>query len=152
MYTVRHRGFTIAMEHPTLWVDGGEQIVRDLVEVMTHPRLTADCLRHLLRSSDRLVTRHYHLPDGRGCLMFVLTEPLGEWQIRDRADLTGFFGRERGIAGWPGHIAAKDSPEYQPAKWLVRLVDGQVCEQTRAIYGRFCEFFVYLSVIGIAVL
>ena len=150
MHTVRHKGFSIAVEHPTLWVDGGEQIVRDLVEVLTHPRVTPDCLRHLLRSGQRLITGQYHLADGRGCLMFVLTEPLGEWQIRDKGDLTGFFGRERGIAGWRGYIAAKDSPEYQPAKWLVRLIDGQICQDTRARYGRSCEFFDYDLVIGVA--
>jgi hypothetical protein len=150
MHVVRHMGFSILLEHPTLWVDGGEQIVRDLIEVMTHPRLTAECLRHLVRSRKRLISGHYRLTDGRGCLMFVLTQPLGEWQIRDKSDLTEFFGRERGISGWPGHIAAKDSPEYQPAKWLVRLVDGQICEQVRARYGRACEFFDYDLVIGVA--
>ena len=150
MHTVRHKGFVIAVEHPCLWVDGGEQIVRDLIEVLTHPRITADCLRHLIRSRDRLISGQYQLPDGRGCLMSVLTEPLGERQIRDRAGLTGFFGRDRGIAGWPGHIAAKDSSEYQPAKWLVRLVDGQICAQARARYSRSCEFFDYDLVIGVA--
>lgn len=150
MHTVRHDGFVIAIEHPALWVDGGEQIARDLIEVMTHPGITPDCLRHLVQNGDRLVSGHYHLSDGRGCLMYVLTEPLGDRQICDRGDLTRFFGRERGMAGWPGHIAAKDSPEYQPAKWLVRLVDGQICHKARARYGRSCEFFDYDLVIGVA--
>jgi hypothetical protein len=149
MQIVRHEGFSIAVEHPTLWVDGGEQVVRDLVEVMTHPRIPNHCLRHLLRSRERLIRGHYQLPDGRGCLMFVLTEPLGEWQIRDKGDLTSFFGRERGIAGRPRYIAAKDSPEYQPAKWLVRLIDGQICEHVRARYGRACELFDYDLVISV---
>src|SRR5215471_13406872 len=103
-----------------------------LVEVMTHSRITVDCLRHLVGSRNRLIRGHYRLSDGRGCLMFVLTEPLGRSQIRDKSDLTCFFGRERGTAGRLGYIAAKDSPEYQPAKWLVRLIDGQICEQVRA--------------------
>jgi hypothetical protein len=150
MHTVRHKGFSIAMEHPALWIDGGENILRDLVDVMTHPRITVDCLRHLVGNRKRLIRGHYRLPGGRGCLMFVLTEPLNERQIRDKAELTRFFGRERGIAGGPGHIAAKDSPEYQPAKWLVRLVDGQFCEQVRARYGRSCEFFDYDLVIAAA--
>jgi hypothetical protein len=150
MHRGRHEGFSIAVEHPALWVDGGETIVRDLVHVMTHPRITADCLRHLLRNRERLIQGHYRLPDGRGCFMFVLTEPLGEWQIRGKSDLTDFFGCERGIAGWPGYIAAKDSPEYQPAKWLVRLIDGQICEQVRARYSRACEFFDYDLVIAVA--
>ncbi len=151
MHTVRHDGLIIAVEHPALWVDGGDNIVRDLIEVMTHPRITPDCLRHLIRSRNRLIRGHYHWKDGRGCLMFLLTQPLGKWQIRDKKDLTAFFGRERGIPGCPGHIPAKDSPEYQPAKWLVRLVDGQVCEHVRARYGRSCEFFDYDLVIAVAV-
>jgi hypothetical protein len=150
MDTVRHKGFSIAMEHPALWVDGGDNIVRDLAEVMTHPRITANCLRHLVSSRKRLIRGHYRLPDGRGCLMSVLTEPLGPLQIRDKSDLTRFFGRERGIVGGPGYVAAKDSPEYQPAKWLVRLIDGQICEQVRARYGRSCEFFDYDLIVGVA--
>jgi len=149
-HMLRHKGFSIAVEHPTQWVDGGENMARDLVEVMTHRRITNECLRHLVRSRKRLVSGQYHLPDGRGCLMFVLTEPLREWQIRDKADLTAFFGRERGMAGWPGYVAAKDSPEYQAAKWLVRLVDGQICEGVRARYGRACELFDYDLVVGVA--
>ena len=82
--------------------------------------------------------------------MFVLTEPLGAAQIRSKHDLTRFFGRERGFPGWPGYVAAKESPEYQPAKWLVRLIDGQFCEKLRARYGRACELFDYDLVIGIA--
>jgi hypothetical protein len=150
MHTVRHSGYSIGVEHLALWVDGGNNIVRDLVEVMTHPQITVDCLRHLVLSRERLIRGHYRLTGGRGCLMFVLTEPLGKWQIRDKSDLTRFFGRERGIAGSPGYIAAKDSPEYQPAKWLVRLIDGQICEQVRARYGRSCEFFDYHLVIAVA--
>jgi NADPH:quinone reductase-like Zn-dependent oxidoreductase len=48
------------------------------------------------------------------------------------------------------HVAAKDSPEYQPAKWLVRLVDSQFCENVRARYGRSCEFFDYDLVLDVA--
>jgi hypothetical protein len=150
MHTVRYKGFIVAVEHPALWVDKGDQIVRDLVDVMTHRGITHDCLRRLIDSRERLISGHYELPGGRGCLMFVLTEPLDEAQIRSRTDLTGFFGRERGLAGWPGHIAAKDSLEYQPAKWLVRLIDGQFCEQARSRYGRSCELFDYDLVLAVA--
>src|SRR5581483_8056047 len=114
MQIVRHNGFVVSVEHPAAWVDRGEQIVRDLIDVMTHPRITTECLRHLVQNRMRLIGGQYQLPDGRGCLMFVLTEPLADWHIRDKSDLTAFFGRERGVAGWPGHLAAKDSPEYQP--------------------------------------
>jgi hypothetical protein len=150
MHTVRYKGFAVAAEHPALWVDKGDQIVRDLVDVMTHRAITLDCLRRLIDSRERLIAGHYELPGSRGCLMFVLTEPLGETCIRSKTDLTRFFGRERGLAGWSGHVAAKDSLEYQPAKWLVRLVDGQFCEQARTRYGRSCEFFDYELVIAVA--
>jgi hypothetical protein len=150
MATVHHHEMTIAVEHPALWVDGGEQVVRDLVDVFTHPNVTTGCLRHLLESHQRLIVGRYVLSDGRGCLMYVLTEPLGERQIRSKDGLLRFFGRPRGLPGWPGHVAATDSPEYQPAKWLVRLVDGQVCEHTRGRYGRSCEFFDYDLVLTVA--
>jgi len=150
MHTVRYKGFTIGVEHPALWVDKGDQIVRDLVDVMTYRNISVDCLRHLLRSRERLITGHYWLPDGRGCFMFLLTEPLTGARIRSRTDLTHFFGRERGVPGSPGYLAAKDSPEYQPAKWLVRLIDGQFCRDIRARYGRSCELFDYDLVMGVA--
>jgi hypothetical protein len=150
MHTVCYKGFTVAADHPALWIDKGDQIVRDLVDVMTHRGITLDCLRHLIDSREQLISGHYEQADGRGCLMFVLTEPLGERCIRSRAHLTQFFGREQGFAGWPGHVSAKDSAEYQPAKWLVRLVDGQFCEQARKRYGRSCEFFDYDLVIDVA--
>jgi hypothetical protein len=143
-------GFRITIEHPAVWVDRGERIVRDLVEILTNRQITNDCLQHLIDNADRLIAGHYELPTDRGCLMFVLTEPLGAAQIRSKHDLTRFFGRERGFPGWPGYVAAKESPEYQPAKWLVRLIDGQFCEKLRARYGRACELFDYDLVIGIA--
>src|SRR5439155_26737186 len=150
MHTVCYKGFTIAAEHPALWIDKGDQIVRDLVDVMTHRDISLDCLRHLLRSRERLIIGHYWLPDGRGFLMSVLTEPLTGARIRTRNDLTRFFGRDRGLPGLPGYMAAKDSPEYQPAKWLVRLIDGQFCRDIRARYGRSCELFDYDVVIAVA--
>lgn len=150
MAIIRYRGFTIATEHPCLWIAQGEQVVRDLIDVFTHPRITPDCLRHLIANRHRLITGHYELPDGRGCMMFLLTEPLGASQIRTRDDLTRFFGREHGRPGRAGYIAPKDSPEYQPAKWLVRLIDRQFCEQARQRYGRSCELFDYDLVIEVA--
>src|SRR5262245_36245086 len=150
MPTVCHKGFQIAIEHPAVWVDKGSNIVNDLIEVLTHRDITGECLEHLIASRGRLITGHYELPGNRGCLMFVLTEPLGEAQIRTKFDLTRFFGRERGLPGWLGYVAAKESPEYQPAKWLVRLIDGQICGQVRARYGRSCELFDYDLVIAVA--
>jgi hypothetical protein len=150
MATIRYRGFTIATEHPCVWIAQGEQVVRDLIDIFTHPRISTDCLRHLIANRHRLISGHYELPDGRGCMMFLLTEPLGPAQIRTRDDLTRFFGRESGRPGRAGYIAAKDSPEYQPAKWLVRLIDRQICDQARQRYGRSCELFDYDLVIEVA--
>ena len=150
MAIVRHNGFAVAVEHPALWASGGEQIVRDLIDVMSHRRITLHCLRNLIDSRERLVTGQYETPDGGGCLMFLLTEPLGEQQIRCKADLTRFFGCSRGIPGRRGYVAAKDSAEYQPARWLVRLIDGQICDVARSRYGRACELFDYDLVIAVA--
>jgi hypothetical protein len=145
-----HQGFAVSASHPAAWIDRGEQIVRDLVEVFAHPDITPGCLQHLIAHRERLIAGRYQEPGRLGCLMFVLTEPLGERQIRSKRDLVRFFGRERGFFGWFGHVAAKDSPEYQPAKWIVRLIDGQFCDKLRARYGRACEFFDYDLVIGVA--
>src|SRR5262245_31438262 len=150
MHTLRYKGFTVCAEHPALWIDKGDQIVRDLVDVLTHSRVSLDCLRHLLASRERLIAGHYELPGGRGCLMFVLTEPLGQEQVRSKHDLTRFFGRDRGLPGMPGFQSAKHSPEYQPAKWLVRLVDSQYCPELRNRYGRSCELFDYDLVMAVA--
>ena len=150
MPAVHHHGMTVTIEHPALWVDGGEQVVRDLVDIFSHTSISARCLQHLLENHDRLIAGRYVLPDGRGCLMNLLTEPLGAGQIHTKGDLLRFFGRSHGEPGWPGYVAANDSREYQPAKWLVRLIDGQVCESTRSRYGRSCEFFDYDLVIAVA--
>jgi len=150
MSVVCHKGYRIVVEHPAVWVDRGGRIVRDLVDCFTNRQITDECLEHLIDNRERLIAGHYESSDDRGCLMFVLTEPLGEAQIRSKYDLTSFFGRERGFRGWPGHVSAKDSPEYQPAKWLGRLIDGQFCEHVRARYGRACELFDYDLVVDVA--
>jgi hypothetical protein len=147
---VCHLGFAVSVEHPAVWIDKGERIVRDLIEIFAHPEITPRCLRHLLANRWRLIRGNYEHHSGHGCLLNVLTEPLGNRQVRNRNDLIRLFGRQRGIFGWFGYVAAKDSPEYQPAKWLVRLVDRQFCGQIRARYGRSCELFDYDLVISVA--
>ena len=150
MQTVHYQGMTVQVQHPALWIDRGQQIVRDLIDVLVHPGITLQCLRHLIANRHRLISGHYHTPANRGCLMFILTEPLGKKQISSKAELTRFFGREHGRPGSVNYIAAKDSPEYRPAKWLVRLVDAQYCNQVRSRYGRSCEFFDYDLVLAVA--
>lgn len=88
-------------------------------------RFPVNCLRHLQANRHRLIRRSYCGPGGRGCLMSLLSEPLPpESRIDSKKALTRFFGD-----GDP------ESEEYQPARWLVRLWDRQVCSQVRARYG-----------------
>lgn len=150
MPVVRQGGFTVGVEHPAVWIDKGEQIVCDLIAIFSHDDISPRCLRHLIANRCRLIGGTYEHNSGRGCLMNLLTEPLGRRQIRSKNDLVRFFGRQRGIYGWFGYVSAQDSPEYQPAKWLVRLVDGQFCRQIRARYGRSCELFDNQLVMSVA--
>ena len=151
MICVRHRGVVIAVEHPAVWIDKGPQIVRDLIDVFIHPTISPGCLRHLLAQRQRLVRGVYHRDDGRGCLMHILTEPLApRRQVRSKQDLVRTFGRPHGSPGAIGYVAPQDSPEYQPAKWLVRLVDRQISPRVRMRYGRSAEFFDYDLVLEVA--
>ncbi|HEY7091003.1 MAG TPA: hypothetical protein VH518_23100 [Tepidisphaeraceae bacterium] len=78
-------------------------------------------LIHVRASRSRLIRGHYRR-DGKGCLFNLLSEVLpADQQIISRETLTRFF---TGVSG----EGARDLPEYQPARWLVRLVDGQNCE------------------------
>lgn len=82
------------------------------------------CLLHLRSNRHRLVRGVYRAKNGRGCLFFLLTELLpAERRIDSRATLTRFFGGD------------PHAPEYAPAKWIVRLWDGMVCEEVRQRYG-----------------
>src|SRR5262245_41086802 len=151
MQTVRHRGLTVSVDHPAAWIDRGSQIVRDLVDVLAREVITLDCLRHLLAERDRLISGRYQAGDGRGCLFHVLTEPLGKGRVvSSKAELGRTFGRPQGRPWSFGYVAGEYSAEYQPAKWLVRLVDGQICPEVRRRYGRSAELFDYELVIAVA--
>jgi hypothetical protein len=151
MLAVRYRGFTIAADHPAVWVERGDQIVRDLIDVLTHPEITLASLRHLMVERDRLTTGVFHSPDGRGCFIHLLTEPLAPHKhVRNKRDLARRFGRPHGRPGTLGYIAPADSPEYEPVKWLVRLVDKQICRLVRLRYGRSAELFDYDLVLTVA--
>ncbi len=151
MHCVRHRGLAIALDHPALWIDKGEQIVRDVVDVLTHPEISLACLRHLVAHRERLIGGMFQTPDGRGCLVQILTEPLSPpRRVRSKRDLVRIFGRPHGRPGTLAYVAPQDSPEYQPVKWLVRLVDGQICPAVRLRYGRSAEFFDYGLVVEVA--
>jgi hypothetical protein len=151
MLTVRHRGLAATVDHPAAWIDRGQQIVRDLVDVFSREAITLDCLRHLLAERDRLIGGRYSAGDGRGCMFHVLTEPLGKGRVvSSKADLARLFGRTSGKPWSFGYVAPEHSAEYQPAKWLVRLVDGQICPEVRRRYGRAAEMFDYELVMVVA--
>jgi hypothetical protein len=64
--------------------------------------------------------------------MYLLTELLPpDRRIDSKAALTRYFGRK---GSSPDYVLA-DDPFYQPAKWIVRLWDGQICEGLRERYG-----------------
>jgi len=101
---------------------------------MIHPQLHSDlqqvfaafplnCLRHLRENHRRLVRRTYHTEGGHGCIMYLLSEPL---EAAERIDSKLALMRYFGPAGGPQHETA-DAPEYQPARWIVRLWDDQDC-------------------------
>jgi len=110
-------------------MNGPNAVIRDLQYVFAQFPLAS--LLHLRASRHRLVRSHYHTTSG-GCLMYLLSEPLPVSQrIDSKEALTRFFARRDKVANY---ILAED-PHYQPAKWLVRLWDGQICADVRARYG-----------------
>jgi len=151
MQTVRHRGLAVTVDHPAAWIDRGNQIVRDLIDVLSRDAITLNCLRHLLAERDRLICGRYQAGDGRGCMFYVLTEPLGASRVvKSKPELARLFGRSYGRKWSFGYVAPEHSAEYQPAKWLVRLVDGQICPEVRRRYGRSAELFDYELVMAVA--
>ena len=110
-------------------MSGIKRVISDLVYIYHQVPLFA--LLHLRDNAHRLVRDVYQTPDGRGCLMFLLTESLpADRRIDSKQALTRYFGRK---GSGPDYVLA-DDPFYQPAKWIVRLWDGQVCEGVRARY------------------
>ena len=93
MHAVCQHGFAVQVEHPAVWIDKGPRIVRDLIEIFAHPDITPRCLRHLIANRWRLVRGTYEQHSGRGCLMNVLTEPLGTRQVRSKRDLVQIIVR-----------------------------------------------------------
>src|SRR5262245_33288130 len=64
MHAVYQRGFAIDVQHPAVWVDRGQQIVRDLIDLFAHPDITPRCLRHLIANRWRLIGGHYEEQTG----------------------------------------------------------------------------------------
>ena len=98
------------------------QVISDLKYIFEAVPL--ECLLHLRSNKHRLVRGAFVTDDGRGCLMYLLTEALPPARrITSKKALTRFFGGD------------PEAPHYQPARWIVRLWDGAVCEIVRSRYG-----------------
>lgn len=105
---------------------GMDQVRDDLWFVFDY--FPTRCLRHVLENRHRLIRKQYFDGRGNGCLFYLLSEQLAaDQRIVSRETLTRFF---TGNSGYPACEAAV----YQPARWLVRLVDEQVCERVKSRY------------------
>jgi hypothetical protein len=125
--------------------DGQAQVALDLRDVFSKVPLAS--LIHLRENRHRLTRGVYVAPNGRKCLMALLTETLPEGaRIETKKDLTRYFGVAHGQPDSPDYVPAKDSLEYAPAKWLVRLVD---CQAVPDRYGklRFLDWGFMLAVL-----
>ncbi|MCA9051157.1 MAG: hypothetical protein KDA89_20615 [Planctomycetaceae bacterium] len=84
------------------------------------------CLYHLRANSHRLVRGTYRDAKGRGCIMYLLSETLPAVnRIDSKPALVSYFAEGKG----------DESPEYQPAKWIVRLWDNSICRSVLERYG-----------------
>lgn len=86
------------------------------------------CVQHLRSNVHRLIRHSYSDDQGNGCIFGLLTEtlPAGQ-QIRDRSTLTTWF------TGGCGPMY-RELPEYQAARYLVRVWDGDRDPGTEARY------------------
>jgi len=99
-----------------------EQVQTDLRSIFS--AFSLECLGHLRDNAHRLTRRAYRLQDGRGCVMYLLSEPLPEeMRIDSKIALMRFFGPAYG-----SEESIAESPDYQPARWIVRLWDEQDCQ------------------------
>lgn len=104
-----------------------------------HPQIVQDalycfgkfetaCVQHLRENVHRLIRHTYSDDDGNACIFGLLTESLGEHlHIRDRGSLTTWF------TGGCGPMY-RELPQYQPARYLVRIWDGDRDPGTEARY------------------
>jgi len=77
-----------------------------------------ECVMHVVQNAHRLMRGKYTDGSGRGCLFYLLSELLpADRRIDSRERLTRHF------TGGSGE-GFRELPQYQPAKYLVRLVDG----------------------------
>jgi hypothetical protein len=103
-----------------------DQLIRDLEFVFSC--FPVESLLHLRANRHRLTRGAYSLPGGLACFFYLLTEVLPSAErIASKRTLTLYFGGD------------PESPQYQPARWLVRLWDRQICERMCQRYGESPE-------------
>ncbi|MFZ4766319.1 MAG: hypothetical protein ACOYMN_15315 [Roseimicrobium sp.] len=92
------------------------QIIRDALYCFS--KFDVACVEFLRDNAHRLTRHTYMDEEGNGCIFGLLSEPLPEKErIRDRSALTTWF------TGGCGYLF-RERPEYQPARYLVRVWDG----------------------------
>jgi hypothetical protein len=126
---VRHRKAEPALHDAPEFCDSmaawrTTQVWADLVTSFEHFDL-AD-IEHLVANREHLVSNTYNDGHGGRCLFGWLSARHDE-PIDSREALTRYF---TGSSGYP----ACEEPVYQPPRWLVRLIDGAICENVRARY------------------
>ncbi|MCB1208249.1 MAG: hypothetical protein KDK97_02925 [Verrucomicrobiales bacterium] len=93
------------------------QVVADALDAFAH--FGADRVEHLRDSTHRLIRNHFRDDHGGGCIFHLLSEADGpDGWIHSKESLTRYF------TGGCGE-AFRHQPQYQPAKWLVRVWDGE---------------------------
>jgi hypothetical protein len=104
-----------------------QQVIDDLQFALSYFPLRS--LIHVRANRDRLIRSAYRRGE-KGCLFNLLSEvlPINQ-QINSRQNLMQFFTGMR-------DLDASQIAEYQPARWLVRLVDGQDCGGRYGSYVR----------------
>lgn len=107
-------------------ITGLDQARRDLKYCFDF--FPTDCLLNLQNNLHRLCRRSYYRADGYGCIFYFLAErmPVPK-QIVSKESLTRFF---TGGEGFP----YCEEAVYQPARWLVRLFDEQLCVGVKERY------------------
>lgn len=102
------------------------QIIEDALYCFS--KFDLRCVQHLRSNTHRLIRHSYNDDQGNGCIFGLLTETLPvRQQIRDRSTLTSWF------TGGSGPMY-RELPEYQAARYLVRVWDGDRDPGTEARY------------------
>jgi hypothetical protein len=102
------------------------QIIRDALYCLS--KFDVACVQHLRENTHRLVRHTYMDEEGNGCIFGILSENLPvHLRIRDRGSLTTWF------TGGCGPMY-RELQEYQAARYLVRIWDGDRDHGTEARY------------------